>query len=361
MRNAPGLSSEEYTIDARVGGETFEGLEIKVEAREYTEDELNDLLTSNHEAMMEKLLAGSDNTEKVAGDLNFYEKLDSLPFDFEWLPEDTELISDEGKILYPDPFDTAIRLNISYKSFSKDYSIPIHAQPGIEVQTRIKRNVIISTIETVLSENAMMTKPFAEMPGSVDGKKAEYYYSASKRNPVFILLGLVAVACLHVGFKKDKENSVKKRKDEIVRELPGILQKMTMYISSGMTFRNIWLLLCDKAQKTGDNHKPIYEEMTVSANELKSGISETVVYTRFGERTGTPETVRFTALVSQNIKTGSTRLSELLRAESGNAFTERKQRALKAGEEAGTKLLFPMMMLLGDMLAIIMIPAFMNI
>jgi hypothetical protein len=45
-------------------------------------------------------------------------------------------------------------------------------------------------------------------------------------------------------------------------------------------------------------------------------------------------------------------------SESRNAFEERKQTARKQGEEAGTKLLLPMMLMMGIVLVIIILPAY---
>ena len=42
------------------------------------------------------------------------------------------------------------------------------------------------------------------------------------------------------------------------------------------------------------------------------------------------------------------------------ALEERRARARKAGEQAGTKLLFPMMLMLLVVLVVIMVPAFMS-
>lgn len=47
-----------------------------------------------------------------------------------------------------------------------------------------------------------------------------------------------------------------------------------------------------------------------------------------------------------------------MRQEADNAFAERKSLAKKLGEEAGTKLLLPMMMMLCVVMVIIMIPAY---
>ena len=44
-----------------------------------------------------------------------------------------------------------------------------------------------------------------------------------------------------------------------------------------------------------------------------------------------------------------------------SAFEERKNLAKKSGEEAGTKMLFPMMMMFGIIIVIIMVPAFLSL
>lgn len=51
---------------------------------------------------------------------------------------------------------------------------------------------------------------------------------------------------------------------------------------------------------------------------------------------------------------------QMLREEVGEAFAQRKALARKRGEEAGTKLLLPMIMMLGIVLIIIVVPAFMS-
>ena len=58
------------------------------------------------------------------------------------------------------------------------------------------------------------------------------------------------------------------------------------------------------------------------------------------------------------MKRGSEGLREALLNETKNAFEERKQAARRLGEEAGTKLLLPMILMLGVVLIIIVVPAY---
>ena len=53
-------------------------------------------------------------------------------------------------------------------------------------------------------------------------------------------------------------------------------------------------------------------------------------------------------------------LCELLEQEAADAMEERKTLARKLGEEAGTKMLMPLILMLGIVIAIIMVPAMLS-
>lgn len=61
------------------------------------------------------------------------------------------------------------------------------------------------------------------------------------------------------------------------------------------------------------------------------------------------------------MKKGAQGLLEILEKESLEALEQRKALALAQGEKMGTKLLFPMILMLGLVMAMIMVPAFMSI
>ena len=66
-------------------------------------------------------------------------------------------------------------------------------------------------------------------------------------------------------------------------------------------------------------------------------------------------------MISQNLRKGSKGLSDLLKREAQEAFEERKNQAKKQGEEAGTKLMIPMFMMLAIVFVIVIVPAFFSI
>jgi preprotein translocase subunit SecF len=65
-------------------------------------------------------------------------------------------------------------------------------------------------------------------------------------------------------------------------------------------------------------------------------------------------------VLSQNLKKGARGLTDLLETEAEASLNERKNHARKIGEQAGTKLLLPMILMLGIVLVILMVPVFLS-
>ena len=82
-----------------------------------------------------------------------------------------------------------------------------------------------------------------------------------------------------------------------------------------------------------------------------------MAYERFGERCQISGYRKLGNTLSRNLQKGNQGLLELLETQVDEAFEERKNVARKCGEEAGTKLLFPMMLMLGIVMVILLVPA----
>ena len=138
-----------------------------------------------------------------------------------------------------------------------------------------------------------------------------------------------------------------------------IVNKLTLYMGAGMTIRNAFLKLGEDYKKKGTGKRRyLYEEILQTCYELQSGKSEAEAYDSFGRRCQLQSYIRLSTLLVQNIRKGSNDLMEVLRREVVDAFADRKKTARKLGEEAGTKLLIPMMLMLCIVMVIIMIPAY---
>lgn len=94
---------------------------------------------------------------------------------------------------------------------------------------------------------------------------------------------------------------------------------------------------------------------------MENGVTEAVALEKFGQRIGLMPYLKFSTLLAQNGRKGAKGLVPLLEYEAMDAFENRKQQTKRLAEEAGTKLLVPMMIMLLLVMVIIMVPAMMSI
>ena len=147
-------------------------------------------------------------------------------------------------------------------------------------------------------------------------------------------------------------------------DYPEIITEFTMLTGAGMTAKNVWKKIAEDygitREKTG-RKREAYEEIWITWQEMKSGIPEMECYERFARRCDLIPYMKMGALLSQNLKKGATGISEMLRMEAVQALEDRKSRARQLGEEAGTRLLIPMLLMLIIVITIVVVPAFLSI
>ena len=95
-------------------------------------------------------------------------------------------------------------------------------------------------------------------------------------------------------------------------------------------------------------------------NEMQNGLPEGQAYVLFGKRCRFSQYVKLGNLLEQNLRKGTKGLTERLEYEVWEAFEERKAIAHRHGDEAGTKLLIPMIMSFGIVIVFCVVPAFLN-
>ena len=126
-----------------------------------------------------------------------------------------------------------------------------------------------------------------------------------------------------------------------------------------MQVRNVFSLLVEEYDKK-DYRESLINELQHSKHNFEIGMAEGRVYYELGRRLKLPCYIKILTLLEQNVTKGSKGLVEILEQEERNALEERMNLAKKSGEEAGTKILGPMILLLIIVMLMIMIPAFLS-
>lgn len=107
--------------------------------------------------------------------------------------------------------------------------------------------------------------------------------------------------------------------------------------------------------------RPAYEEMALTLNRIRCGEPEGAAIEAFGRRCQVQSYMKLASLLEQNRRTGTKNLKQLLEQEMITAWEEQKHTARRMGEEAGTRLLVPLFLMLAVVMVIIMVPALMAV
>ena len=174
---------------------------------------------------------------------------------------------------------------------------------------------------------------------------------------LFLLAAITSVVVFFL-LDRDLEQKNEERKMEMRKEYPGLVNRMSLYMEAGMTIRGAFLRIGSEYAVGERAENPLAIQLAIACNNLQSGVSEAVVYEAFGRRTGTQEYTRFCSILSQSLKKGSVEICSRLRQEGEQAMEEGLRFQKKRGEEAETKLLLPMMIMMAMVMLLIMIPAF---
>ncbi|MCI8991897.1 MAG: type II secretion system F family protein [Eubacterium sp.] len=185
--------------------------------------------------------------------------------------------------------------------------------------------------------------------------------NGSDYQTLWLLCGLAAGALTFAKWEETKRKK-DKRKQELLRQYPDMIEQLVLLLGAGMTVYGAWekIVLQYRAEKKAGNVIAVQEEMLRTYYEIHDGVSESLAYRRFAERCELPPYRRLSGLLIQNLKKGSAGIREQLMKEAQEALEEKKSSARKRGEEAGTKLLLSMIILLFVVLMIVLMPVFLT-
>ena len=203
-----------------------------------------------------------------------------------------------------------------------------------------------------------------KLPKVVNNFRIRY---KEKRNLSFLLMpfcGILVAILLEAKDKEKERDAEKKRIRRLEIDYTQIITKVLLYVSSSMTIRNAMIRLAERYQseknKLKSEKRVAYEELIMVKNKLNSGYGEIRAYEEMAQNINMRIYTRFLNIVIQSIKNGNKELKNILNMEVQDALYERKQHAKKLGEEAATKLILPLMIMLAIIMVIIMVPAFMG-
>ncbi len=354
-----GYAGETIHLDLEASiDESGNPISVELSPKKLTDREIKEILPEFYELLGKKLLAENKSFESVTGNVDLVSSIKGYPFSVEWSSSDTGLIAAGSGAVTPVDSNCQVILKASVRyldrEFEKEYFLTLVPKDYTG------DNEIHYALEKLLRESEESSRENEDwiIPGEYEGENIIWKKSVSDYS-TFVFAGIVLVGVIiFIMSDKDLGSKVEEKKKKMKSAYPDVIEKMILYIGAGMTVRAAFFKI---ASSGSGEVNPVYSEMIFTCRELKSGISEEEGYERFGKRTGLQEYIRFSALLGQNLKKGSANLLSRLREEADSAVIERMQNCRRLGEEAVTKLLLPMILMLLVVMVMILLPAFTSI
>lgn len=172
---------------------------------------------------------------------------------------------------------------------------------------------------------------------------------------VMLFLGLAIFIPL-VAYR-DLAMKVKQRREAFISELPAFMQKLALLLSAGETIQRAWIRSADVPEAMRSH--PLYEELSITNNALMQSVPFPKVLEELHRRCAVAEMSSLVTTVLMNYKRGGEAFVFALQ-DASRTLMERKYAVIRTkGEEASTKLLFPMMLMLFAVMLIVGSPAVM--
>lgn len=345
-----------YQLEVEHDNGKKEDIFIELPEKQLSDEEKQEAIEDAKQLLATEMLGKNESLKNICYNLNFVSEIGEHKISVIWDISDQNIVNNEGKLGSDIPKEGAI-VQIEATLMLKD-----------KMEQVVWEVVIFPSKEQVNTENYLQQYVEEEsvnsekilLPEKVGNSKVIYRLSSDNYAYMWVVIGVVI--CVAIFFLKDKdlEKEVKERNKQLIRDYPEIVSKILLFYGAGLSMKSTFEEMVKEYRKHPQNYKYVYEEMELTLNKMRTGVSEVIAINEFGNRCGVHCYIKMSNIIEQNIRRGTKEITIALKDELSSAVNDRKNSALKMGSEISTKLLGPMLLMLMVAIAIVMVPAFMS-
>ena len=359
-RNGAGEGDYTASLIAQMEDEEF-SLDVNVKETYLSADEIDKLFDKAKQEIDESILADNESTDYVTKDVNLAESLCDGMVSVKWTIGNRSLMDSSGHLntdnIDEDGSVICLSAHLTYRNDECDYQIYLNLFPVELTESELLKQGLEEALQKA-DESSLEAKVFT-LPQKVGDVKISWKEPTENMVPKILVLGILILAIFIYEDRRRVETDYTKRQEQLLIDYPQLVSKLSLLLEAGMTIGKAWEKIVMDYHKNSTKKRYVYEEMLIIYYQMQEGLGEREAYEQFGRRCALKEYLKLSSVIAQNLRKGSEGLGELLEAEVRDAFESRKSLARRKGEEAGTKLLVPMMLMMVLVMAITVIPGMM--
>lgn len=345
-----------------INGKSRKKVMVEIKKEPYDEEEIVGFLEEALETMDERILGKNKSFGRVEHPLFLLTAMPDTPVSISWDTDKPVYLDWEGNLGEDIPKEgVQIMLNgtLTVGEYLRVYERRLTVYP----EKLPEDEAFLRTLRREIDKAGISKGKYQYLPDEINGKRVMWESPSDYTGIGVTTFALVIGGLLLLHGASQKKQQEKDRQRQLLLDYPGLMNKLILLMQAGASSRRAFRKIAldyRREVEEGRKSRPAYDEVLHMYYEMEQGVPEEEAYERLGSRCSLMEYRTLATLLVQNLKKGSSRFLNALRQECVQAFEERKKRALILGEEAGTKLLLPMMGMLLLVLLILMVPSFLS-
>lgn len=243
------------------------------------------------------------------------------------------------------------------------HSAPYRIYVGIVPRALSRYESLLLQLQQAITaeDEGSLGENMLSLPTEIDGQRIYYSEHEDRSYLLLPLLGVIAAMAIYMRQGQVRRTEKKQREALLMLDYSELVSKLMVYIGAGLTVRNALETISqhfDALIARGiKEDRPLYQELRTMVIQFRRNMPESEIYLSFGRRVNLKPYTKLVSLIEQNRMNGARNLRAMLELEMEDAFEQRKTTARRLGEEAGTKLLLPLFIMLGIVMIIVIVPA----
>ena len=335
---------------------------VTVEERRLTREEAERVLQQAGEEAERLILGENASVVEVYHDLYLPKQLQEGMVEAAYSFEPFELVETDGTILWENLRDDStlvkVEAALSCQEYQAVHTFQIQLAPG---RRREEETLLQELAQRLAAENKRQGENYFSLPKQINDIALTWRPQEEHLAGKLLLFGSAVLVAWYVCTKEKKEREKKAWERQMKLDYPNLVSQLSLLTGTGMTVPVAWGRMVAEYNRQREKGitavRPGYEEMKKTWNEIQGGVGEQQAWNNFGVRCGQSQYRKFSSILVQNVRKGSQNMQQLLDAEAKEALLQRKLYAKQLGEEAGTKLLIPMGIMMLLVFAILLLPA----
>ncbi len=343
-----GGGDEELNLRLLLDDEVEE-ITLEVSEAALDEEEAEELVLQARSEIDETFLGENESLDQVWREVNPEDSYVDGQVEASWTFSDYSQVSPSGEVTYVTGADPVLaRVELTCSEYAEIYEFYLEV---VEPDGQTTEGFLFG-LEQELERRNLSGKDSLLLPEEYEGRELSWKGERDYRGLLLMIMGLVLAFLLPFARKEEEKRAKLAEAREYMKDYPEIVSLLSLYVGAGLSLREA----CNRIA-LGRDDRPGFALIRRALREMEDGRGELEAYERMGQITDIRAYRKLSQLLAQNLRRGNQDLRQALEHEADLAYEERVLQAKVLGEEASTKLLFPMMLLLGVVIIILIFPA----